>query len=74
VIKSRRKRWAGHVAHVGKGGAYTEVWWGNLREKDHLEDPVVGGRIIFRWIFTKWGVGAWTGLIWLRTGTGGGHL
>ena len=21
-----------------------------------------------------WGAGAWTGLIWLRTGTGGGHL
>jgi len=22
----------------------------------------------------KWDVGAWTGLIWLRIGTGGGHL
>jgi hypothetical protein len=24
-----------------------------LRERDHLEDPGVDGRIIFRWIFRK---------------------
>jgi hypothetical protein len=33
----------------------------------------VGGRIILKWIFRKWD-GAWTGLIWLRIGTGSGHL
>ena len=27
-----------------------------------------------RWIFRKWGVGAWIGLIWLWIPTGGGHL
>jgi len=37
-----------------------------------LEDPDVDGRIILRWIFREWGVGLWTGLIWLRIGTGGG--
>ena len=26
----------------------------------------VDGRIILRWIFRKWNVGAWSGLIWLR--------
>jgi hypothetical protein len=26
---------------------------------------------ILRWIFKKWDGGAWTGLIWLRIGTGG---
>jgi len=46
----------------------------NLRESDHLENPDVDGRIILIRIFRKWDVGAWTGSIWLRIGTGGGHL
>jgi len=45
--------------------------WGNLRERDHFEDPGVDERIILRWIFRKWDVGVWTGLSWLRIGTGG---
>jgi hypothetical protein len=39
-----------------------------------LEDPGVDGRIILKWIFERLGVGAQTGLIWLRIGTGGGLL
>jgi len=37
----------GHVACVeGRGGeVHTEFWWGNLRERDHLEDPSAGGRL-----------------------------
>jgi len=38
-------------------------WWGNLRERDHLEDPDVDGRIILRWIFRKWDVG---GMDWIQ--------
>jgi len=38
------------------GEAYTEFWWGNLRERAHLGDPVIYGRIILRWIFRKWDV------------------
>jgi len=53
---------------------YTGFWWGNLRERDHLEDPGVDERIILRWIFRKWDFGAWTGWSWIRIGTGGGHL
>jgi len=56
------------------GEVYTEFWWGNLREIDHLEDPGVDGRIILRLIFRKWDVGVWTQSSWLRIGTGGGHL
>ena len=25
---------------------HTGFWWGNLRERNHLEDPSVDGRII----------------------------
>jgi hypothetical protein len=40
----------------------------------HWVDPGIDGRIILRWIFRNLDVGVWTGLIWLRIGTGGGHL
>jgi hypothetical protein len=39
-----------------------------------LEGPGVVGKVILRWILRKWDVGAWARLIWLRIGTGGGHL
>jgi hypothetical protein len=45
-----------------------------LKERDHLKDPGLYGRIILRWILRKWVVGAWTESMWLRIGTGGGHL
>ena len=44
------------------------------RPRGRPDDPGVDGRIIFRWIFKKWDVGAWTGSSWLRIGTGGGHF
>jgi hypothetical protein len=53
VIKSRRMRWAGRVARMGREEAYTGFWWGNLRDRDHWGDPGVDGRIILRWIFRK---------------------
>ena len=69
AIKSRRMRWAGHVAHMGeKGEAYTGFWRGNLRERDHLGDAGVDGRIILRLIFRKWDVVLWTGSSWLSKG------
>ena len=45
-----------------------------MKEKDHLGDPGVDGRIILRWIYRKWDVGVWIGSSCLRIGTGDGHL
>jgi len=56
VIKSRRMRWTAHVARMGGGEVYTGFWWGNMGDRDHLEDPGVDGRIILRWNFRKWGM------------------
>ena len=41
----------------GRGGVYVGFWWGNLRERDHLKDPGVDGRIILRWMFIEVGCG-----------------
>jgi hypothetical protein len=41
---------------------------------DRWGDPGVDGRTILGWIYRKWVVGVWTGLGWLRIGTGGGRL
>jgi hypothetical protein len=49
-------------------------WWGDLTETDHLEDQCVDGWIIIKLIFEKWDGEVWTGMIWLRIGTGCGRL
>jgi len=54
--------------------SYTVFWCGDLRKRVHLEDPGVDGRIILKWIFMKWDVGAWTGSSWIRIGSDGGQL
>jgi hypothetical protein len=41
MIKSRRMRWAGHVARVG-------FWLGGPKGRDHWKDLGIGGKIILR--------------------------
>jgi hypothetical protein len=58
VIKSRRLRWAGHVAHIGeRRGAYRALV-GKPEGRNHWKDPGVDGSIIIKAIFKKWDVGA----------------
>jgi hypothetical protein len=55
------------------GDVSSEFWWGDLWDRDHLEDLSVNGSIILKWIFKNW-EGAWTRLNWLRIGTDDGLL
>ena len=72
-IKSRVTRWAGHVARMGERRGVYRVLVG----KPEGKRPVGAPRC--RWednikMDLQEIVRAWTGLIWLRIGTGGGHL
>jgi hypothetical protein len=44
---------SGHVARMGdrRGEARTRFWWGNLTERNLLENVGVDERIILKWIF-----------------------
>ena len=74
VIKSRRMRWAGHVARMGEERGRIGFWWENRREGDHWGDLGLDGWIILGWISRRWDVGIWTGLGWPRIERGGGGL
>jgi hypothetical protein len=55
VAKSRRMRWAGHVARMVEEKGCTGCWWGNLKERGRW------GRPRRRWedniLMDLWGVG-----------------
>ena len=54
--KSRRMRWAGHVARMEERRVVYSVLVGQPEGRGHLEYPDVDGRIILRWICGKWGM------------------
>ena len=50
VIRSRIMKWAGQVAFTeNKTRAYW-FWWAHVRERNHLEDLGVNGRMILKCI------------------------
>jgi hypothetical protein len=51
VIKSKRMRWAGHVARMRE--VFTGFWLGSPKVRDHREDLGVGGRITLRWTLER---------------------
>jgi hypothetical protein len=54
IIKSRRMRWAGHVARMGRRETRIDYWWESQIERDHEEDQDVGGLIILGWNLERW--------------------
>jgi hypothetical protein len=49
MSKSRRMRWTGHIARMGRRG----FWWQNQKEIYLYEDQDVGERIMLKWILEK---------------------
>jgi hypothetical protein len=76
TIKSRRMRWAGHVARMGEKRNACRILVGKPEGRRSL------GRPRRRWVDNikmdlreiGWDGVVWTGLIWLRIGTIGGLL
>jgi hypothetical protein len=46
-------RWVRHTELAGTGEVCTEFWCGILRERDHLEDLSVEGRLVLTLFFEK---------------------
>ena len=74
MIKSRRMRWAGHVARMGEERGVYKFLEGKPDGRNQGGDLGVDGRIILERISRRWDVGIWTGLGWPRIETGGGRL
>jgi hypothetical protein len=56
-IKTRRMRWAGHVAHMGEGRNMYRVLLGKPKGKNHLKDQGVDGRMESKWTLGRLGGG-----------------
>jgi hypothetical protein len=74
VVKSRRMRWAGHVARRGKDRGVHRVLVGKPEGKRPLGRPRRRWEDNIKMDFRKLEGGVGTGWSWLRIGTVGRHL
>jgi len=54
VIKSRRIRWAGHVARMGGRSGACMILMGRREGKRKLGKPRRRWKVILKWIFKRW--------------------
>jgi hypothetical protein len=74
VIKSRRMRWEGQIARMGEEKGACRVLVGRSEGRRPLGRPRRRCEDNIKMDLQEVGWGAWTGLMWLRIGTGGGLL
>jgi hypothetical protein len=72
--KSRQMRWAGHVARMGEEREVYKVFVESPKEREHLEDQGIGGKMGSDWVLGRLAWGKWIGFDWLWKGTDGGLL
>ena len=56
-----------------EGKVCTEIWQGDLNERNYLEKLDVDERVELNCIFKMWNKGAWIEFMCLRIRTDGGH-
>jgi hypothetical protein len=74
LIKSRRMRWAWHVARMGERRGVYRVLVVRTEGKRPLGRPRCRWEDNIKMDLQEVGWGSWTGSIWLRAGKGGGLL
>ena len=45
----------GNVAHMGIRKLHTEIWRRNMKERKHLQELCIDGRVILKWILKEIG-------------------
>jgi hypothetical protein len=74
VVKSRRMGWAGHVARMGERRDSHKISVGKPERKRPLGMPRRRWEDYVKMNLQEVKGRQWTGFIWLRIGTSGGHL
>jgi hypothetical protein len=59
IIRQVKSRRMGHVARMGEERKVYKVWWESPKERDHLEDQGVGGKMGSEWILGRLAWGVW---------------
>jgi hypothetical protein len=67
-IKSRRMRWARHVARMEKERIVYKIWWKSPVERDNSEDRGVDGRMGSQQMLGRLTKRVWIGFTWLKLG------